>query len=262
MNISRRPLCLLLFVCVLAGLGTMTTSAVAMDVLYVLGGDQAQNGLSQPGDILVNDFLVGLGFTVQLMDEEAPAGDMLAASNAANLTYISESVSSGNVTNKVTSSTTGVITSEAFLQDDLLFTPNDDCCRQNAVDQTSIDVVDDLDTGFPLGPVPVIEPAGTIGWGAPGGDVQAFATIVGEAGQITNYIYEAGDMLNDGSAAAGPRVFMGSMTGLTLDPNPVWTAEGQALFGAAVDFAVVPEPNSAVLLVFGIAGLLMRRRRR
>lgn len=258
MNLSPKLVVLLV---VLGGLGAMVSPALAVDVLYVIGGDQAQNGLDRPGDILVNDFFVDRGYTVLFMDEEVPGADMLGASNAADLTYISESVSSSNVTNKVTSSPTGVITTEAFLQDDLLFTQNDDCCRGDTSDQTSVDIVDNLGQDFPLGVIPVFNPAGRIGWGMPEGDVSSFATIVGEPTQIADYVYEAGDTLIDGSVAAGQRVFMGSMTGLTLDPNPVWTAEGQALFGAAVDFAMIPEPSSIVLLFFGLAGLLARRRR-
>lgn len=253
--------CLAFSLLVLSAIGLIVTPASATDVLFVLSGDQAQNGLSRQGDILVNDFFVGRGYTVQLMDEEAPGGDMLAASDAADLTYVSESVGSGNVGNKVTPSTTGVITSEAFLQDDLLFTQNDDCCRANANLLIEVDVVDDLGVGLPTGVIPVFDQAGTIGWGVPGGDVTIAATMVGEATQATNYLYEVGDALNDGSAAAGQRVFMGSMTGLTLDPNPVWTAQGEALFSAAVDFALIPEPSSVVLFALGIVGLLMRRRR-
>lgn len=241
-------------------LGLLTPRAHAIDVLYVIGGDQAQNGLSRGGDILINDFFVGRGYNVQLMDEEVAGDEMLAASNASDLTFISESVSSSNVTNKVTSSPTGIITTEAFLQDDLLFTLNDDCCRGDVSDMTEVNVVDDLGLDVSLGPLPVLQSNGRLGWGAPGGDVAAFSTVVGNAEQITNYIYEAGAALNDGSAAAGRRVFMGSMTGMTLDDNPPWTPQGEALFGAAVDYALVPEPSAVILLVFGLAGLVGMRR--
>ena len=82
------------------------------------------------------------------------------------------------------------------------------------------------------------------------------ATIAGDAASAAIYAYDAGGLLNDGSAAAARRIFMGSMTGLTLAPDPVWTAQGEALFGAAVDYALVPEPASVLLLAFGLAGLL------
>jgi len=102
------------------------------------------------------------------------------------------------------------------------------------------------------------------GKGALAGGVSLIANATADASQ--HFIFGAekgGALLGDGSegspaVAAGRRVmFFVSDTGFAA-----LTADGLALFDAAVDWAAVPEPGTFVLALIGLLGVGVTRRKR
>jgi hypothetical protein len=78
---------------------------------------------------------------------------------------------------------------------------------------------------------------------APVGDLPATGEVIARwsfgDGRVPIYVYEKGALLADGTAAAGRRVYFG----LYDDTFSALTADGLALFDAAVEWAAVSNPS-------------------
>ena len=94
----------------LTAYAVMSTSTHAVDVTYILN-DVA---ITNPGDVLITDFLLDRGYNLEFIGQGEDAITTLEASDAADLTIVSESVGSGNVNNEVKDSITPVITAQAI----------------------------------------------------------------------------------------------------------------------------------------------------
>jgi hypothetical protein len=220
---------------VLAMLVLTRVNAQDVDVLFIVGNlDVTTN----PGDELIHDFLVGRGYNVELLSQDEDAITTLDASDEADLTIVSESVGSGNVNTEVNESTTPVITAESFLYDDMGFIPVQDAPQ--IPEETDIAIVD---PNHPLaaglsGTVSIFTDPGFIGFAFElGGEFSVVATDVTDPELVTLFVYEEGAELDDGTTAPAIRIGI-PHNGLTLDPFPEWTPEGEQLFGAVIDYAL------------------------
>jgi hypothetical protein len=180
--------------------GLMFVGIAAADTIILV---VASTDLSEQ-DAQIRDHLEGLGFVVEprAHDAEHP-GDISAASGV----YIAESISSANIEDKYNDSAIPVIIAEAYVLDNMHFTPNQDTLILPE-DQTSI-LIEDSDhpiAGGLTGEVQVIDSPAMIQSCAnmqddvP--DAQIVATIGGNACIAA---YEAGVTLADGTSVTPDR---------------------------------------------------------
>jgi len=95
-----------------------------------------------------------------------------------------------------------------------------------------VTIVDDahpLAAGF-SGDVVVTPDARTLSWGLPSGGAAVVATSNGFA---TDFVYQGGDLLADGSIAAGCRLHVSAFQTAVLS----WNADARAIFDAAAGYA-------------------------
>jgi len=223
----------------------MLRPASATDVAFIV----ADVGLSNAGDVVVNDILVERGFNVTLVSQDDDAETTLAAADAADLVIVSESVGSGNVNTEIKDSTSPVLLYEAYLYDDFQWMPGDSISNDfNPTDNGGNTLPDTTHS------ITIVEPAHPLAAGLPAGDVQVYtvngrlaygrltapasvvATVPGHPDTATIFAYEAGDRALDGTTIPARRVGFFS-AGLTLTSNE-FTEEGLALFNAALNYAL------------------------
>jgi hypothetical protein len=179
-------------------------------------------------------------FAVRRFGEDAIT--TLEASDAADLTIVSESVGSSNVNIEVKDSITPVITAEGFLFDDMGYGIN----PAEATSETDITIIDPnhpLAAGLPAGDVAIYDEPGFMSWAEIGGDVTIVATFPFDPAEpAAIFVYEQGAILDDGTAAPAMRIGL-PHAGITQTPYPVWTPQGEALFAAAIDYALGLTPG-------------------
>jgi hypothetical protein len=91
-----------------------TSHAGAIEVAFVVTDDpETIQDLTNAGDVLIADFLISRGYDVTLVGEIWSADDKLDASELADLTIVSESISSNSVANQLNETTTPLITAES-----------------------------------------------------------------------------------------------------------------------------------------------------
>ncbi len=186
------------------------------------------------GDVVLQERLRGLGLVVEvrraneLQPQHATGKDVVV---------VSESSSSGDVRNKLTTAQVPVVAMDPDLFDDLKMTGN----RSGRdfgfqADQRAIRIAM---TGHPLAAgmseeVVVTAAARTFKWGSPPSSAEAIkvATLANNPGRFTIFAYEAGAKMV-GIRAPARRV--GWFAG--RDVPEVFTEDGQALFHAAVQWA-------------------------
>lgn len=248
-----------------------TYQSFAVDILYV-GATNTAN----LGDVEVINHLesrYGIGSVTYVEDGSSVSSD----GDGRDLIFISESVSSGQVTNKFQNATAGIVTMEVFVVDDLGLSSND---------FTGNIVHDDADFTF-SGNGPVQALAGLTGtsaiWNsAPvrGAGVNTTATLAAgavieadfSAGGTTYYSllsFEAGSLDINSNNIAGRRVFLSPdattfSSGGTSTSISGYTVDGLALLDASADWALatIPEPSTYALLVVlpVLLGLGIKRR--
>lgn len=91
------------------------------NILMICGDENGTTMLCTSIDdvALKNRLEVNMGHHVKMMPHNEDATQMLAAANAADLVIIVESVNSGTIGTKLVSTPTPILSSEAFLQDEL-----------------------------------------------------------------------------------------------------------------------------------------------
>ena len=89
-------------------------------ILMIVGDENGTSivGTSIDDVALKNRLENNMGQHVQMMPHDTAAAEMLAAANAADLVIIVESVNSGSVGRKLVATTTPIVSSESFLQDE------------------------------------------------------------------------------------------------------------------------------------------------
>jgi hypothetical protein len=174
------------------------------------------------------------GFTVNLIDESASQGDFDAAVATADVAYIAEDITSGELGTKLREATIGVVIEEEKITDEFGISSG-----ETTFTEASIEITDNthyITEPFSLGAVafassvqPVGGRAGTL---APGLTVLAL-----RPSSTTSMldVIETGGVLFDTGTAAGRRVKL-PWGGNDFDINSL-TADGQTLMQRAIEWA-------------------------
>jgi len=226
---------------------------VAGQVLFVVNNAASLTS----GEIALRNRMTSLGYDVDTVTAAtATAGN--ATGHAAVLVSASVSESAGS--DKFRNVAQPVIIWKPWLYDsmDMSLTNGNNTTASNV---TITDAAHPLAAGF-SGSVTVVSPASLMARGTPGGDGHVVATVSGVAAL---FVYEAGDDLADGSAAAGCRIAYPLHTNTATALN----ANGWALFENALAWAVggcagapppppppPPPPGGEVLFVVANNGSL------
>lgn len=176
-------------------LALFTGSGVAADKVVLVG-----SGAPDASDALIIERLQQMGFTVEphAHDEKHPV-DLSGVA----LVFISESTSSGNITNAYADSTVPVINCEAWTYDDMGFAPDDSGFNSDAGDTLIIVSADHpITQGFPE-QVRVHDPAASlISASNLAGDVKIVAVRADDKALAAISVYEEGAQTVTGKTQA------------------------------------------------------------
>ncbi len=208
-------------------------------VLFVVGNPANLNA----GDTAVKDRLEANGYTVTLVDDgAATSGDAVGT----NLVVIASSVNSNGVGSTFNGVSVPVWDSKPWHFDDIGLTGTAPNADYGSTSTSTVDIVDDshpLAAGL-SGTVNFTSSNKSVTWGQPAaaGDVVATAN-----GMPTIFAYDAGDLLADGSTAAGCRfsfpIFTSGPTAFTTDGWNLFDVA--AAFGASGCTGTPPPPAAA-----------------
>jgi len=246
-------------------LGFCAAGANAADILFITSMDPTH----LPGDDALKAFLEKMGHTVTYMDDNETDAAMRAAAAKADLVFISESVGSSNVRNKITAIDTPMVITESWAWDEMGLTTGAGG-GQNAVTPN----VQIVAPGHPLaaglsGSVPVFTSltsargAARFGNGLAGKDatVIARATLTDGATYDIVFVYDKGATLAVAPGDGSPQIAAHIRIGLGLDEQSylVWNENAYALLEAAVNYglgalsdpglATAPEPADGDIAV-------------
>jgi len=244
------------FTCLLfatLALGFCAAGARAADILFITSNDPTH----LPGDDALKAFLEKMGHTVTYMDDNEADAAMRAAAAKADLVFISESVGSANVRNKITAIDTPMVITESWAWDEMGLSGGAGG-GQNAVTPN----VQIVAPGHPLaaglsGSVPVFTSltsargAARFGNGLAGKDATVIARATLTDGLIYDilFVYEKGATLAVAPADGSPQVATNIRIGLGLDEQSylVWNENAYALLEAAVNYGlgVLSDPGLA-----------------
>ena len=231
-----------------SNLAIVTVIVNGSAIFFVADPTAVTNATGFPGDVSVRNEILGLGFTVTLVDDNDvlnnvfPIGDI----DLVDLLIFSSSVGSANIVNSgniatIRDSTTPILTWERFLYDDFQITSSTNSPGAGIVTgATQIDIVSDLHPlagGLANGTVTVFSPGEALVWGAVSADGEVVAeidTLSADGIQPVLFVYEAGDVMEGGLTAPARRV------GYFLPDqgNGNLTADALTLLRAAVNAAL------------------------
>jgi acyl-CoA thioesterase-1 len=227
----------------LVALAVFTVACPASAATLFVVGEVPASG---PDATIVGE-LQQLGQTVTVVKDIQSAATDAAGMD---LVVISDSVAAGNVGNKFNQVAVPLIVYEASLYDNLGLTGTaagtDFARRQN---QTQLRIVgtSPLTAGL-SGLVTVANSVSSFSWGKPAASAVVAATLKGDSTRATIFGYNAGAMLASGTSAPARRVAFYPNTGAIN----AWNANGQKLFGAAVQWALAgPAPGATRILPLG-----------
>lgn len=194
-------------------------------------------------DTKLKTLLESQGFTVVVKDDD---NDSSADANGKDLIVISESVSSSKVMATYLGNTVPMVSLEVGIYDDMKFVSSSTGNKGNDASQTQISIVD---TGHPLaaglttGAQTITSTSSDYMWGIPNANADIIATAVGDGTHALIFAYEEGDGLFDSNIAAARRVgwFIHS------NSNGNFTANGDTLFKAAINWAISSPPTDPVI---------------
>lgn len=196
---------------VFAVVTTGETEGVDGNLLFVVNNDSSLNSY----EIKRQTFFESLGWTVVLIEDSDSQATYDAALVDASVVYVSESVNSHSVNSKLKSATVGVVDEERLLHDDFEFASS----GASTHTMQTIDIVDNshyITSPFSLGALTVTSTP--IVLTRNNSTVSAGAQVLATNSSPTLFVFDAGDLLEDGSAAAARRValFIGD-TNLDFD---------------------------------------------
>ena len=221
----------------------VSAAAPTTDVLFVSG---IPGGSS--GDAPLISHLASQGYNVTVVDD-----DLVQTSDALSqdLIVVSSTVSSGKVGDKFTSTATPLVTWEAWLFDDLgMVNPGAGTNYGSAPSGNTVDVAGShpLSAGL-SGSVVVTSSDRRIRWGIPAPNAIVAAMVTGDPSRAAIFGYEPGDFMATHTAPARRVGFFFDDSSATA-----WTVEGQALFDAAVSWAIGPLTNQPPVVSAGGGG--------
>lgn len=226
--------------------GAASVSALATDTIGQTGNDTITVTVSNSspaavlmvvsnpaaltsGDTAVRDRLVAAGYAVNTVDDSAvTAGDAAGAA----FVYISSSVNSGAVGSKFVSAPQPVWVAKPWLLDNMKMTGTAAGPDYGSHKSTTVTVAA---AGHPLaaglaGDVVLTSSSRRMSYGVPGGDG---VTVTTANGLPSTFVYQAGDVLSEGSSATGCRLHASAFNTTVL----AWNADAWALFDAAASYA-------------------------
>jgi len=236
--------------CLAAALSLSATGVMGNNILFITSMEDEHI----PGDDALKAFMEGLGHTVTYMDDDESEADMETAATEADLVFISESVSSSKVREKITEVEKPMVITECWAWDEMGLTLGGGAGQDVAT--TEIEIVE---PGHPLaaglnGTVSVLtDISGDLGTarfaqGIAGNEATVIARATLLDGQTYDVIlvYEKGAALaaapTDGSPqfAADIRVCLG----FDYRSYPIWNENAYLLLEAAINYALNLKPQS------------------
>jgi hypothetical protein len=222
-------------------LGFSATSATGAEILFVTVDP------TDPEDAVIKSFLEGLGHTVTYIDDNEDEATTEEAAAAADLVYISESVSSGQIREEITEIETPMIITEAWAWDEMGLTQGGG--GGTDVASTDITIVNPehyLAANF-IGTVQVLTGIGDVeiarfgnGMAGAGAAVIATATLSDEQTYDVLFVYEKGAPLAVAPTDGSPQVAADTRICMFFDEIsiPLLNENGYALLAAAVSYAL------------------------
>lgn len=186
-------------------------------------------------DRLLMDLIHGAGYDVTLLDDDAIADEADVPGDIDTL-VVASSVKPANIPAWMADTDRGIVSLEGFSFDDLgMATKSGErASGKNWIRITDAAVGDPLAAGFTSYVGVFSAPVAKVNFGDVGGDAHVIATPPGSSSKATYFAYDTGDLLADGATPApARRVGFPSTFQGTSDLN----GQGQALFGAALDWA-------------------------
>jgi len=187
------------------------------------------------GDAILIEHLQGLGLEVIVQDAEAVTPE---DAEKYSMIYISESISSGDIGDRLNQTTTPMMSSEHYLSDDMGIagdlTDEDYGQTERKYQQvTIVDAQHPLAAGF-SGDVQVYKKNGKFSFTKPGGDVQIIATFPEDPEKALVYAYEKDAKNLNGDTISQRRVFFF----LFAAQESKLTEDGWKMFDAAVNWCL------------------------
>jgi hypothetical protein len=205
---------------------TVTVDNAAVGIVTMVVGNAASLASV---DVAIRDRLVADGYAVTIVDDNvAAATDAIGAS----LVYVSSSINSTVLGAALETVAVPVWVAKPYSLDDMGMTGSNAGVDYGTTKSNMVTIVDDahpLAAGF-SGDVVVASAARTLSWGLPAGGAAIVATSNGFA---TSFVYQGGDLLADGSTAAGCRLHVSAFQTAVLS----WNADAWTIFDAAVSYA-------------------------
>ena len=237
--------------CLVAAISFSATGALGAEILFIVNDPTLA---TYPNDALLGDFFKSLGHTVTYFDDSATEAAMEAAAAAADLVWISESVGSGNVANKITEIATPMVVGEPYAWDEMGMTLGTGTTTDVAT--TDITIVKPghfLAAGL-SGTVPVLTKiagsAGTAqfahGRAGPEGTVIATATLADGQTYDVILVYDKGAKLAVAPANGSPQVAADTRIGMFFHyyAHDVLNENAYALIKAAVRYSLGTVPQA------------------
>jgi len=207
-----------------------------------------------PGDDALKAFIEGLGHTVTMFDDNESEADTEVAAAEADLVFISESVSSGQIREEITEIETPMVITECWAWDEMGLTLGGGAGQDVAT--TDIEIVE---PGHPLaaglnGTVSVLTDISSdlgmarFAQGIAGNEATVIATATLSDGQTydTILIYEKGATLPVAPVDGSPQVAADIRVCLGFDYRsvPIWNENAYLLLEAAINYALNLKPQS------------------
>jgi hypothetical protein len=174
-------------------------------VLFVLQEKTKPDNIAT--DAKVRQHLEALGFSVQVVDQAAPA----SVATGADLVVISSTVSAQVIEGKYKAISAPIVTWESYILPHMGLTGRkldaDFGTQKEKI--RYIDVVNaphPLAAGLPAGMLNVFKEGGVVNWGKPGLGATIISTVAGDPARVTEFAYEKGATMESGTAAPARRV--------------------------------------------------------
>ncbi len=237
--------------CLVAALSFSAPGASGAEILCIVSDPTLA---AFPNDALLGDFFKSLGHTVTYFDDNAAEAAMEAAAAAADLVWISESVGSGNVANKITEIATPMIVGEPYAWDEMGMSLVAGITTDVATTDITIVKPGHFLAGGLSGTVPVLSnikgSAGTAqfahGRTGPEGTVIATATLADGQTYDALLVYDKGAKLAVPPANGSPQVAADTRIGMFFHyyAYDVLNENAYALIRAAVRYALGSVPQA------------------
>lgn len=217
--------------CALLGLASISSGAVGTILLVVSNAASLDSQESAKRTLFQS-----WGYTVTTISDSATQAQFDAAALAASVVYVSETVSSGNVSTKLTNTPVGVVNEESALSDEFGMSASMTTMTTNQVNITngSHYITSTIGTGtktFANVGQPVRYMSGALG---------GFTTLGQQVGSSnpTFAVMERGDALTPSGTCAGRRVYL-PFGNTGFDFNNL-TTDGQTIVKRSIEWCMLP----------------------